>query len=154
LETSLILNQVHDAYIFGQLDAAAILCRIALETELTIRYLEKYKLIQEVAEGKPFKEMTELPAKDCNGKPRFPTATLANLIIWALDTKIIPEQQKSIAWRIHNVGDDYAHAYAMRRVSKGSATGNLFLNTQALRVYQDCLKLISEMSEIETGSKR
>lgn len=138
LETMLVMQQAHDAYILGLLDAVPVLCRTALEEELTIRYLVANGLVPTIAAGNPFKTFVD-------GKTR---ASLENLIQWAQTTSppILSATSLPLAKDVQEVGNDYAHAYAMRRVKKPlTATGNLFTNTRALEIYEKTLRVFDQM---------
>jgi hypothetical protein len=137
IDTMLVMQQANDAYVLGLLDAVPVLCRTALEEELTMRYLEANGLIATTAAGTLFKTLT-------NGR----TATLENLIQWATTTSppILTSTSLPLARDVQEVGNDYAHAYAMRRVTKSiSGTGNLFTNTRAIEIYEKTLKVFDQM---------
>ena len=138
LETMLVMQQAHDAYVIGLLDAVPVLCRIALEEELTIRYLAANGLIATVAAGNPFRTFVD-------GRTR---ASLENLIQWAHTTSppILTATTLPLARDVQEVGNDYAHAYAKIRVTKPmTGTGNLFTNTRALEIYEKALKVFDQM---------
>jgi len=143
-ETLLLMQQAHDAYVLGLLDAVPVICRTALEEELTIRYLIANSLVQQVLSGTRFRTLVD-------GTTR---AGLETLIQWATTTNPViltgtrttPTGTLSLAIDIQDVGNDYAHAYAMRRaVNPMSGTGNLFTNTRALEVYGKALNLFNQM---------
>jgi hypothetical protein len=137
IETMLVMQQAHDAYIIGLLDAVPVLCRTALEDEITMRYLVANSLVQSVAAGTRFKTLVD-------GKPAF----LENLIQWATTTSppILTNTTLPLARDIQEVGNDYVHAYAMRRVSKPmTGTGNLFTNTRAKEIYEKTLTVFDQM---------
>jgi hypothetical protein len=110
LEPLFVLQQAHDAYLLGVLDAVPVLCRTALEEELTIRYLSAHGLLAHVAEGNPFKKLVDGTAN----------ATLENLIQWAAGEKppILSAETERLAHEIQKAGNDFVHAYAMRRVGR------------------------------------
>jgi hypothetical protein len=138
------MQQAHDAYVLGLLDTVPVICRTALEEELTIRYLKENNLIQQVLAGTRFRILVD---------GRTP-ATLEPLIHWATTTnpqiltgtRTPPTGTLSLALDIQDVGNDYAHAYAMRRaVRPMSRTGNLFTNTRALEIYEKALNLFNQL---------
>lgn len=138
-EPLFIMQQAHDAYILGLLDAVPVLCRTAIEEELTIRYLAANNLIQQVAAGTPFRTFIDGTTP----------ATLENLIQWAVRTNppILTSATEVLARDVQKAGNDYAHAYAMRRAGRPMAgAGNVFSNTKALDVYQNTLKVLNQMS--------
>jgi hypothetical protein len=137
-EPLFIMQQAHDAYILGLLDAVPVLCRTAIEEELTIRYLAANNLIQQVVAGNPFKTFIDGTTP----------ATLENLIRWAARTAtpILSSATETLARDIQKAGNDYAHAYAMRRVGRPmAAAGNVFTNTKALDVYEKTLNVLNQM---------
>lgn len=136
---AILIQQAHDAYILGLLDAATVLCRTALEEELTIRYLDANGLTATVAAGTRFKTLVD------DTTP----ASLESLINWATTTSppILTTTTLPMAKDVQEVGNDYAHAYAMRRVSRPMAgTGNWFTNTRALEIYEKALKVLGQMT--------
>jgi hypothetical protein len=144
IETLLLMEQARDAYILGLLDTVPVICRTALEDELTIRYLLANNLVQQVLGGTQFRTFVD-------GTTR---ASLETLIQWATTTnpKILtgtrdpPTGTLSLALDLQEVGNDYAHAYAMRRAVKPmTGTGNLFTNARALEVYEKSLNLFNQM---------
>lgn len=138
IEVRLIMGQAHDAFILGFLDAVPILCRTALEGELTIRYLVAYSLVQQVLGGTRFKTLVD-------GKTK---ANLENLVQWATTTnpQILTGTTLPLVRDVQEVGNDYAHAYAMRRAGKPlTGSGNLFTNTKALEVYKETLTVLNKM---------
>jgi len=138
LEPLFVLEQAHDAYLLGLLDAVPVLCRTALEEELTIRYLSAHGMLVHVADGDPFKKLVD-------GRT---DATLENLIQWAAGTNppILSAATEPLAREIQKAGNDFAHAYAMRRVGRPmTGAGNVFSNNVALDIYQKTLTTITQM---------
>jgi hypothetical protein len=138
IETMLLMHQAHDAYVVRLLDAVPVLCRTALEEELTIRYLIANSLVPQIAAGTRFKTLVD-------GKT---PANLEPLIQWATTTTppILTGTNLSFARDVQEVGNDYAHAFAMRRAAKPmTGTGNLFTNIRALEVYEKTVKALSQM---------
>jgi hypothetical protein len=137
-EPLFLIQQAHDAYVLGLLDAVPVLCRTALEEELSIRYLVESHLIQSVAAGNPFKKLVDGTTD----------ATLETLIQWATNTTppILSVATTPLARDIQKAGNDYAHAYAMRRAGRSmSGSGNVFTNTTAIEIYEKTLKVITQM---------
>jgi hypothetical protein len=137
--TKLLMEQAYDAYVIGLSDAVPVLCRVALEGELTDRYLSanNHDLVQKIADGASFKTLV-------NGR----NACLENLIQWATSTTppILVQPITKWAKDIQEVGNDYTHAYAMRRAGKPmSGTGNLLTNTRAIEVYEKALKIFCQL---------
>ncbi len=138
LETYFVLQQAHDAYLLGLLDAVPVLCGTALEEELTIRYLAAHSLVQQVANGNRFETLV-----DGNTK-----ATLEPLIQWAVRTTppILTTTTEPLAREVQRARNDFAHAYAMRRVSRPMmGAGNVFTNNTALDIYKKTLAIINQM---------
>ena len=132
------MQQAHDAYIMGLLDTVPVLCRTALEEELTIRYLVEYRLVQQVLGGTLFKTLVD-------GKTK---ANLENLMQWATTTnpQILAGTTLPLVRDVQEVGNHYAHAYAMRRAGKPlTGSGNLFTNARALEVYKETLTVLNKM---------
>jgi len=137
IQTQILLEQAHDTYVLGILDAVPLLCRTALEEELAVRYLIANKMLQQVASGQRFEQMVD-------GKP----ANLENLIQWVIPNWM-SKTLESIARDIQQTGNDYAHAYAMRRVAKPmNGSGNVFENKRALEVYRNTLEVITKLAPI------
>ena len=137
--TKLLMEQAYDAYVIGLSDAVPVLCRVALEGELTDRYLAAHDdgLIQAISNGAGFRRLVD--GRD---------ATLENLIQWATATTspILAPPLTGWARDIQEVGNDYGHTYAMRRAGKPmSGTGNLLQNTRAIEVYEKALKIFSQL---------
>lgn len=137
-EPLFVLQQAHDAYLLGLLDAVPVLCRTALEEELTIRYLSAHHLLANVAGGNPFKKLVDGTTD----------ATLENLIQWAGRAKpsILSAATEPLARDIQKAGNDFVHAYAMRRVGRPmTGAGNVFSNNVALDIYRKTLTVITQM---------
>jgi hypothetical protein len=119
-------------------EPAAELCGTALEEELTIRYLAAHALLGHVADGHPFKKLVD----------GITDATLENLIQWAARTNppILSAASEPLAREIQKAGNDFVHAYAMRRVGRPmTGSGTVFRNNVALDIYQKTLTVITQM---------
>jgi len=140
IELQMIMWQAHDAYILGLGDLVPPLCRTALEAELTSRYLTANKLWSSIGPGHAFKNL--LPTKTAKGKTITPRANLENLITWAKAQGIITPTTDALASDIQDIGNDFAHAYAMRKAGQTTGVAPLYNFQRALQIYVETLDLI------------